>query len=96
MTFFPLQRFTVFGDSMLPTLRPEQDVLCFNWAYIFSKPKTGDIVVIKVNGKEMVKRIQTSVDRHIFVIGDNKRESTDSRKFGPISVDKIIGKVIWY
>lgn len=92
---FPFKRFTVSGNSMLPTLKPGQDVLVFNWAYLFSKLKVGDIVVIWKNGKEMIKRVQMSSDRGAFVTGDNKKESTDSRSFGPIDKSKIIGKVIF-
>ncbi len=77
---------------MLPTLKPGQDVLVLCW---FFKLRVGDIVAIKVNGKEMVKRIQTIVDRGYFVIGDNEKESTDSRSFGWIDKKDIIGKVIW-
>lgn len=29
---------------------------------------------------------------HLFVLGDNRNNSTDSRNFGPISVDAVIGK----
>ncbi len=79
---------------MLPTLKPGQDVLCFNWAYIFSRPKIGDIVVIRHQGKEIIKRIQKAHDREYFVEGDNKEESVDSRNFGPIEKQEIIGKVI--
>lgn len=92
---FPFSRFTVSGNSMLPTLKPGQDVLVFNWAYIFSKPKKGDIVVFKFNGREIIKRVQMYHGRGIFVMGDNKRYSTDSRSFGPIDKSKIIGKVIF-
>lgn len=80
---------------MLPTLKPGQDVLTSNWWKLVGI-KVGDIVVVKVDGKEMVKRIQTIVNRNIFVVGDNEKESTDSRKFGSIKKDQIIGKVIWY
>lgn len=80
---------------MLPTLVEGQDVLSFNWAYFGRRPKAGDIVVIKVDGMEMVKRIQKVNDRHIFVVGDNKEESTDSRNFGEIGMENIIGKVIY-
>lgn len=90
---------------MTPTLYPNQDVLSFNWAYLGRKPKVGDIVVINVNGKEMVKRV-TKVDdspgeasakrgRRILVRGDNKKMSTDSRHFGPVGMDQIVGKVIY-
>lgn len=89
----PISKFTVSGNSMLPTLKEGQDVLSFNWAYLGKKPKVGDIVVIKQDGKEMVKRVQKVDGRRIFVEGDNKEESTDSRYFGPISRDQIVGKV---
>lgn len=78
---------------MLPTLKNGEDVLVFCWFY---KSKIGDIVVIKVNGKEMVKRVQKMNGRHIFVTGDNNKESTDSRHFGAVNLDQVIGKVIWY
>lgn len=80
---------------MFPTIKPDQGVLSFDWAYFFSSPKIGDIVVIKHNGKEMVKRIQKTDGRRFFVIGDNEKDSLDSRKLGPIKKEQIIGKVIW-
>lgn len=89
---FPIQRFTVSGNSMLPTLKPGQDVLVWCW---FVSPKVGDIVAIRVNNREMIKRIQSCDGRSIFVMGDNQKMSTDSRKFGPIKRSQIIGKIIW-
>ena len=94
MKFFPVFHFTVSGSSMLPTLKSGQDILCFNWAYLFYGPKVGDIVVIRKNGKDMVKRIQKVHDREYFVEGDNNEGSTDSRSFGTVSRTEIIGKVI--
>jgi len=91
---------------MLPELIPGQNILSFNWAYLIGKPKKGDIVVIKQNGKEMVKRVQkvtqsviptnVGIQIKVFVTGDNSQESTDSRHFGPVNMDQIIGKVIYY
>lgn len=80
---------------MLPTLKMGQDVLVFNCAYIFSKPKVGDIVVVKVNGEEMVKRLHKVDDRTVNVKGDNEEDSLDSKNFGSIKVSDIIGKVVW-
>ncbi|MBI2338721.1 S26 family signal peptidase [Candidatus Daviesbacteria bacterium] len=101
----PFSRFKVFGNSMLPTLKPGQDVLVFNWAYIFSRPKKGDLVVVEHGGREIIKRVQISsgpasprlrrASRGTFVIGDNKNCSTDSRNFGAIDKSKILGKVIF-
>lgn len=95
VNIFPIQRFTIHGNSMFPTLKSGQDILCFNWAYFFSEPKKGDIIVIKHGGKEVIKRIHKVNDRSVDVYGDNKNESTDSRNFGPIDRSRIIGKVIF-
>lgn len=80
---------------MTPVLRPGQDILSFNWAYLGGKPQVGDIVVIKVGDKEMVKRVQKVHDREVFVGGDNKKGSHDSRHFGPVNMNQIIGKVVY-
>ncbi len=89
---FPLKRFTVSGNSMLPTLKPNQDVLVLCW---FFEAKKGDLVVFKKNGKEMIKRISAIKEDKFFVLGDNPKESTDSRSFGAISRNEIIGKVTY-
>lgn len=36
----------------------------------------------------------TMAQDQIFVIGDNRAESLDSRSFGPISADQIVGRLI--
>lgn len=93
---FPFSRYKVYGHSMLPALKFGQDILCFNWAYLFSQPKVGDVVVINHQGREIVKRVQMSSDRGTFVLGDNHNESMDSRNFGPVKNRDILGKVIWF
>ena len=80
---------------MVPALQPGQDVLSFNWAYLGTKPKVGDIVVVKVNGKDMVKRVNKVYDRTVYLQGDNREESADSRDFGVVSMNQIIGKVVY-
>ena len=76
---------------MLPTLKPSQEVLALCW---FFKLKIGDIVIIKHDGKDMVKRVQKIRGREYYVIGDNQKESTDSRHFGWIDRSEVVGKII--
>lgn len=80
---------------MLPTLKEGHEVLVFNW-WKLPGLREGDLVVIKVKGQEMIKRVQKYDSRLIFVTGDNKKDSLDSRKFGWIGKSQIIGKVIWH
>lgn len=80
---------------MSPTLREGQNVLSFNWAYLGRKPKVGDIVIVKQNDKELVKRVQKVSGNEVFVVGDNTKESTDSRYFGGVDIEDIVGKVVY-
>lgn len=90
---FPLQRFIVFGDSMLPTLKQGTDVLIFCW---FFKIEKGDLVALEKEGRMMVKRVKALRENEVFVLGDNEKVSIDSRSFGWINRKEILGKVIWY
>lgn len=91
----PISKFKVFGDSMLPTLTPGDDILSFNWAYIGRKPSIGEVIVLNFHGRDLVKRVSKIEADQIFVIGDNPDKSTDSRDFGTINMDQIVGKVVY-
>ncbi len=80
---------------MLPTLTEGQDVLSFNWAYLGRRPKVGEILVLNLNGRDLIKRVAKIEGEEIFVEGDNKGQSTDSRDFGSVKLDQVIGKVVY-
>lgn len=82
---------------MTPTLKQGQNVLVNKLSYLFSKPKIKDIVAVKDprNQKILIKRVSKISKNKLYVRGDNKKASTDSRSFGWVSKNAIIGKVIY-
>ncbi len=67
-------------------------------AYQLVAPAVGDIVLCEhpyIKAHLIIKKIQ-SIDwaGRYFVVGINAADSTDSRSFGSIAADKIVGKVI--
>jgi signal peptidase I len=86
--------------SMQPTLEPGDFILIDTWSYKNRKPKINDIVIFTTETFQgvLVKRIQPwptqqSNAEKYYVMGDNRSESQDSRKFGGISLTQIKGQV---
>lgn len=92
---FPLARYKVYGDSMIPTLKEGHEVICYLWAYAKSSPKVDDIVVARIKDLEIIKRVVFVRDDEVYLQGDNEKQSTDSRNFGWINNRQIVGKAIW-
>ena len=91
------RRFRVTGLSMLPLLQPGDEILVNFKAYRNQFPQPGDIIVAEHPYKpqtRIVKRV-TAVreDGACFLQGDNSAESTDSRAFGWMSPQQILGQV---
>lgn len=89
-------RFRVQDGSMEPTLKSGDYVIVNRLSYVFRKPSLGDVVVVRNpedKEKFLIKRIQEIKNSEYFVIGDNKELSRDSRHFGAIKKDLLIGKV---
>jgi len=80
---------------MSPFLKPQDIILASSIPYFFSNPKVKDVVVARVNGKNLVKRIRSISQKEYLLEGDNKNDSMDSRSFGAILKKNIIGKVIF-
>jgi nickel-type superoxide dismutase maturation protease len=81
----------VVGKSMWPVLDPEQVVVAMRKR----RYEAEDVVVILHNGREKIKRIRAVEGKKYDVRGDNPSQSTDSRHFGLINREDIVGKVIW-
>src|SRR6266702_6893505 len=82
----------VVGESMSPALRPG-DVI---WATgIFRSLRLGEIVVVRHDGLEKIKRIADVHNNRVFLVGDNPAQSTDSRSFGWLDAQVVIAKVVW-
>lgn len=81
---------------MEPTFREGQVLLASSIPYVLWQPRMGDVVVVKNpwDGRLLLKRIEKREGERYFVAGDNQQFSTDSRTFGPIVKDLIVGKVI--
>ena len=95
----PIARFQVEGESMAPAHSPGERVFVNKVAYWFSKPQPGDLVVLRdprQPDRLLLKRIDRPAgDDGWLVLGDNERASTDSRTFGPVGRELILGKV-WF
>jgi len=77
---------------MYPYLTFNQKVLGFHW---FQELKVNDVVVITHKKKLIIKRIMKVNKTDLWVEGDNKNESTDSRLFGWINTSKVVAKVMY-
>jgi len=133
---FIVEPIRVDGDSMVPTLTNNEDMLVEKVSYWFSDPMRGDIVICYYPGytESCVKRViglqgetvsvsdgaiyidgvaldesmywqgeiigdmdpVTVGEREVFVVGDNRNGSKDSRNssVGCISYSKVVGRVI--
>ena len=79
---------------MLPTYHPGDTVLVCPW---LKKSKIGDVIGMfdPKTDRILIKRVTRKEGDLFFVEGDNSNESTDSRTFGMIGKDRILGRVIY-
>lgn len=75
---------------MSPSLRHGQLILCYSPARI----GIGDVVVFNHQGLDKVKRVKALHKDGVYVLGDNKKNSTDSRQFGLVDISNIKAKVL--
>ncbi len=81
---------------MLPTLQSGDSILVVNDYYRTHPPQIGELVLCEHphrSGYRMVKRIVNITSSGVDVHGDNPAQSTDSRHFGPITLEHLLAKV---
>ena len=133
---FVAEPIRVDGDSMIPTLIHNEDMLVEKMSYWFEEPQRGDIAIVYypgytescvkrviglpgdtvevregvfyINGKALDERAYwndtiigdmapvTVGARQVFVVGDNRNGSKDSRNpsVGCIPYAKVVGRVV--
>jgi len=88
----------VRGDSMAPNYN-DGDWLLFRLLQAKPSDLVGKVVLIQRDsqaGKDFlqVKRVTRLTNEGIWVEGDNKDNSTDSRSWGAVDSSEVIGKLI--
>lgn len=58
------------------------------------KPKIGDVVIVKHHSVEVLKRVHDIKEDHVYLLGDNPQESTDSRHYGWLPISRIKAVVL--
>lgn len=74
---------------MLPTLSDGDIVVAWRTSL-----KLGQVVVAKQGAQEVVKRIEKLDQNHVYLVGDNRLESKDSRHYGKVARSAILGVVM--
>ncbi len=134
---FIVESYIVQGNSMRPTLQPNERLLVNKLAYRFRRLRDGDIIVFQpplVSNKDYIKRVvavggervairagrvyvngrlkpetflpddfrgnsdlppEVVPQGDIFVLGDNRRNSEDSRYFGFVADRAVRGQAIF-
>jgi signal peptidase I len=96
------------GQSMTPAIPSGSVLLVSRLAYglrlpwtdrylvRWAEPHVGEVIVFYTpQGSTAVKRCAVLTGRDTFIaLGDNGAASLDSRSYGPVSFDHIIGKVL--
>jgi len=92
----------VAGPSMEPTLAPGDRVCIDVWTYGRRAPRVGEIVLVTApDGLPLVKRVAAPPPEarvppgSLWVVGDNRAASRDSRRFGPLPRSSVRGRVVW-
>lgn len=89
---FLFELMIVNGQSMYPTYKGGELVLIRKFNL---KLKEGDIVVVRPKDYPMaIKRVESLAGMYLYVLGDNRENSLDSRVYSWLHFKQVEGKVI--
>lgn len=93
MTLLPVSIYKVKDNSMIPTIRDGDYVISVGW---YGNIRRGDIIVLRhpAGAMRLVKRVERVDADSVYVVGDNRTESGDSRNFGAVKRQLLLGKVV--
>ncbi len=66
--------------------------------HVTARIRDGDVVVVRdpdVASRLVVKRAVEVGDETVVLLGDNPDASRDSRKFGPVQRELVVGRAWW-
>ena len=109
LKFFILDFMVAEGHSMTPAIKPGTVLFVCRIFYGIRLPwpgkyilqwrevREGDVVVFYTpHGDIAVKRlVEVLPDGMFFALGDNGAQSYDSRNYGSVQKNNIIGRVLW-
>jgi signal peptidase I len=100
---YPLAIMTGNGNSMQPTL---QDGCILLYAKIPTRYNVDDLVIFEYKDANLCKRIvgvegsiidgEVVPENTVYVLGDNRDFSLDSRIIGYVPIPDIVGKVLYH
>ncbi len=92
-----LRFFKVRGDSLAPEFSQGDFVLVSKIPFLFASPAPGEVIAFRQPGYGLlIKRIHSITrDGELNVAGTHP-DSIDSRAFGPVRRQDVVGKVIWH
>ncbi|MBN1148439.1 MAG: hypothetical protein JXA78_14360 [Anaerolineales bacterium] len=88
----------VTGESLSPDYREGDFVLLLKIPFFLRRLRQGDTVVFRQPYYGvMIKRVewQSQGGGLVYVLGAHP-DSADSRKFGPVPREDLLGKVVWH